>query len=105
MKHLKYFEDNTTNPDLVIEDLGDSYRVNKMEIEGAIYLYLKEKQEVVPGDNQYELCINYDINSLINSEDLQNTLNYLETLPGIVSIIHRMGVKFELTFDKPIKII
>jgi len=106
MKYLKNFENHDTRPDLVIKDLGDTYGVNKMEIEGKMYQFFRENHEVLPGDNPYELVITYEYETWSgnNAEDVQNAIAYLETLPGVETVIHRMGFKFELTFDKPVEI-
>lgn len=103
----KTFENyHDTKPELVIKDLGDTYGVNKIELEGKMHQFFREKHEILSGDNSYELVITYDYETWggNNPEDIQNAITYLESLPGVETVIHRMGFKFELTFDKPVEI-
>jgi len=106
MRNVRNFESYSTDPKFIIKDLGESYNVNKMDLEGRMYQFFKENHEVIKGDNDYEIFITYqyDPQTLTNDVDIQNALQFLETLPGVETVIHRMGHKIELTFDKSITI-
>jgi len=105
MKYLKRFEDLDTNPNLIVQDQGNVFKLNKIDLEGKMYRFFKENHEIIPGDNPNEIWITYEYETWggNNVEDITNAQKYLETLPGVETVIHRMGHRFEITFDKPIE--
>jgi len=117
MKHLKTFENYDTKPELIVRldvdnhyqndenPKGEFYSINKQELEGKMYHFFREDNEVDNGDNEYEIVIRYSYEAFggNNPEDIKNANDYLHTLPGVESVVHRMGHCFEVTFDKPIE--
>ena len=105
MKHLKRFENYDTNPNLVIQDNGDRYIINKVDLEGKMYRFFRENNEIILHSNT-EMWITYEYGAsgTNNPKDISDAMNYLENLPGVETVIHRMGHRFELTFDKEIEI-
>ena len=76
MKHIKTFENySDTNPDVIvnkeINQNGEFYSVDKTGLEGIMYYYFKEKNEITKGDVN-EIKITYDYQHLgdINPEDI-----------------------------------
>lgn len=92
------FENYNTNTNLIIIDNGDHYLINKIEIEGKLYSIFKLNYKLKKNNN--ELWINYTYDNLVNHDDVQKALYFLESLPGVETVIHRMGNRFELSFDK-----
>ena len=110
MKHIKTFENySDTNPDVIvnkeINQNGEFYSVDKTGLEGIMYYYFKEKNEITKGDVN-EIKITYDYQHLgdINPEDIKNAIEYLNSIPGVETVIHRVGQCFEITFDRPVSL-
>jgi hypothetical protein len=106
MKHLKKFENYDTKPELIVQDVGDRYIINKVDLEGKLYRFFHETNEIFYGDNNKEMIItyNYEASGTNNPKDVYDAKTYLEGLQGVETVIHRMGFKFEITFDKQIEI-
>ena len=106
MKHLKKFENFDTKPTLVIQDQNNNYKINKTDLEGKLYSFFKEKCKIQKGDTENEMCITYEYETHNDNEpiDIANAYKYLESLPGVETVIHRVGECFEVTFDKPIEL-
>jgi len=114
MKTLKNYKDFIktfenvldTKPELVVQDLGDTYKLNKSDLEGKMYRFFRENHEIVPGDNQQEIWITYGYEAFggNNPKDISEAFEYLESLPGVDSVVHRLGYRFEITFDKTVEI-
>lgn len=106
MKHLKAFENYDTKPELVVQDNGDRYIISKMDLEGKMYRFFREKNELSEGNLNNEMIITYEYEAsgTNNPQDVADAMAYLETLPGVETVIHRMGFCFEVTFDKQIEI-
>lgn len=106
MKHLKRFENYDTNPNLVVQDIGDRYVINKVDLEGKMYRFFRENNEIEKGQNNNEIIITYEYEAsgTNNPKDVADAMEYLESLPGVETVIHRMGFCFEITFDKQVEI-
>jgi hypothetical protein len=106
MRYLKKYENFDTKPELVVQDVGDRYIINKMDLEGKMYRFFRERNEIIPQNNNDEIWIiyEYEASGMNNPKDISDALNYLENLPGVETVIHRMGYRFEITFDKAIEI-
>jgi len=106
MKYLKKFENYDTDPKLIVVDNGDRYTVNKMDLEGKLYRFFHENNEIEEGKNNNEIIItyNYEASGTNNPKDISDAMEYLESLPGVETVIHRMGFCFEVTFDKQVEV-
>lgn len=105
MKYLKKYENYDTKLELIVQDVGDCYIINKIDLEGKMYRFFRERNEIIPQNNN-EIWITYEYEAfgMNNLKDISDALNYLENLPGVETVIHRMGYRFEITFDKQIEI-
>jgi len=110
MKHIKTFENySDTNPDVIVKkeinnNNEEYYSVDKTGLEGIMYFYFKEKNEITKVNNN-EIIITYEYKHLgeINPEDIEKAIEYLDSMPGVETVIHRVGNCFEITFDKPVE--
>jgi len=107
MKHVKSFENHDTKAELVVQDMGETYKLNKTDLVGKMYRFFQENHEIELGGGVGDVSITYgyDLWGGSNTEDVQNAMKYLESLPGVESVTHRIGIKFELTFDKKVELL
>ncbi len=94
------------NSNLVIVDNGNKYTINKMELERKLRKFFRGKCEIENGLDKDEIIITYEYENsdLNNPKDISNAMEYLESLPGVETVIHKMGLCFEITFDKQVEI-
>ncbi|NPV13266.1 MAG: hypothetical protein HPY57_16015 [Ignavibacteria bacterium] len=94
------------NPNLIVVDNGDRYIINKMNLERKLYRFFRENNKIEEGHNNNEILITYEYEAsgTNNPKDIADAMEYLENLPGVETVIHRMGFYFEITFDKQVEI-
>ena len=110
MNNVKTFE-SYTKPVIQLDNQhdiypGGCYLIDASLLEGKMYSFFKEGNEVEIGNNDHELRITYEFEAFggNNPEDIQNAMEYLDSLQGVESVIHKMGFAFDVTFDKPIEL-
>lgn len=100
MKYLKSFENN------IVQKEQNIYKVYQQELLGNMLKYFRENVEIDKGSNEYEIVIQYSFEAYggNNPEDIQDAKNFLENLPGVFSVVHKMGHKFEVEFEDPVEL-